>query len=460
MNELEGLLDDIRQNPNDDTPRLVAADWYEDAGQPERATLIRMQCEQARLLAVERNPAITREIDRILARHSRKWLGEIARSGTVTWERGFPQTIKLPASKFLARAEQIAQKIPQVQLLQCRSKLQALAECSALRSLRSLELIECNPTPEMLGQLIHSPHLANLRRLVLTHCELQSVHLEAIGQAPVMNQLESLELAAYYLPSDGLRHLQNLNGARLRHLSLRGQALGPEGVEILVQLPGVQNLTELDLSYCQLDERAGQLLAERSPFRDLKVLNLHFSTLHREGATALAGSPILDRVEHLEIGFNEISNQGVQAILTSTRLKNLKQLNISHSEGTTILGRYLAKSPLLRQLRVLAVHYNALRDNGLKTFLQAPDLSQLLALDLRSCDLTFEGARHLADCPQLANLRVLTLSGNDLGAKGATALIRSPALQNLWVISGDNYTFGRRGLERMQTHFGDRLHPH
>lgn len=35
--------------PADDAPRLILADWHEEAGQPERAAFIRVQCELARL---------------------------------------------------------------------------------------------------------------------------------------------------------------------------------------------------------------------------------------------------------------------------------------------------------------------------------------------------------------------------------------------------------------------------
>ncbi|MGL4551625.1 MAG: TIGR02996 domain-containing protein, partial [Gemmataceae bacterium] len=32
MSDLDGLLDDIREHPDDDTPRLVCADWFDDHG--------------------------------------------------------------------------------------------------------------------------------------------------------------------------------------------------------------------------------------------------------------------------------------------------------------------------------------------------------------------------------------------------------------------------------------------
>jgi uncharacterized protein (TIGR02996 family) len=43
-----GLLQAIRENPADDLPRLVYADWLDDHDQPQRAEFIRLQIELAR----------------------------------------------------------------------------------------------------------------------------------------------------------------------------------------------------------------------------------------------------------------------------------------------------------------------------------------------------------------------------------------------------------------------------
>jgi uncharacterized protein (TIGR02996 family) len=45
------FLEAIADNPDDDTPRLVYADWLDDHGDAHRAEFIRVQCELARLPA-------------------------------------------------------------------------------------------------------------------------------------------------------------------------------------------------------------------------------------------------------------------------------------------------------------------------------------------------------------------------------------------------------------------------
>src|SRR5262249_38319349 len=42
---LRGLLQDCKANPEDDTLRLILADWLDDHDQPERAEFVRLQVE-------------------------------------------------------------------------------------------------------------------------------------------------------------------------------------------------------------------------------------------------------------------------------------------------------------------------------------------------------------------------------------------------------------------------------
>jgi uncharacterized protein (TIGR02996 family) len=43
MSDEAALLDVIRAQPDEDTPRLMYADWLQEHGQPERAEFIRLQ---------------------------------------------------------------------------------------------------------------------------------------------------------------------------------------------------------------------------------------------------------------------------------------------------------------------------------------------------------------------------------------------------------------------------------
>jgi uncharacterized protein (TIGR02996 family) len=456
MNELAGLLEDIRQNPWDDTPRLVCADWYEDAGEIERATLIRLQCQQARLPTYERDPLTERTISSLVTRHGGKWLGPLRKIGKVYWERGFPARIECNASAFLKNADMIVHSIPKLTLRRFTRSIPALVQCSALRQVRSLTLSQARLSPQLLGMLLRSPHLNALDEFGILASGMNLEHFSELAQSSFIPGLQSLEILGYSVVCPDPQSLFHQQPASLQRLHLGHFNWTTESITSLANQPCMQQVRDLDLSYHGLTAEAGVALAQSPYFRNLRSLNLHFGNLNRGGAEALAVSPLLRHIERFGIGFNEITNAGIEALANSPYLGQLRQLNISHSEGTPVMGRHLARAPWLRQLRMLEVHYNALKDSGFKWLIQIDGVSQLMSLNLQSCELTYPSIQRLVDCPYLKNLRTLNLTGNSFGSKGATLLARSPLREQLWLLQGDTATFHRRGSARLQTEMGER----
>lgn len=78
MNERDAFLRAICENPDDDTPRLVFADWLQEHGEDERAEFIRLQCEAARLATDDiRRELLTRRFAAIQLHFWKQWLGEL-----------------------------------------------------------------------------------------------------------------------------------------------------------------------------------------------------------------------------------------------------------------------------------------------------------------------------------------------------------------------------------------------
>ncbi len=78
MNEREALLHAICENPDDDTPRLVFADWLQEHGEEDRAEFIRVQCEAAKLGAKDgRQKELLRRASELQKQFGKKWLGEL-----------------------------------------------------------------------------------------------------------------------------------------------------------------------------------------------------------------------------------------------------------------------------------------------------------------------------------------------------------------------------------------------
>src|SRR5262245_40173275 len=100
-----GFVAAVGAAPQDDTPRLIFADWLQDHGDEARAELIRVQCELARLEAGDpRRPGLRERELRLLWDHQLRWLGPLAEH-LHGWEfhRGFLHHVCMTARAFLVQ---------------------------------------------------------------------------------------------------------------------------------------------------------------------------------------------------------------------------------------------------------------------------------------------------------------------------------------------------------------------
>src|SRR5437762_14204641 len=114
----EPLLETILDNPRDDGPRMVYADWLEERGD-QRGEFIRVQLELARLMAADtKRERLADRDSELLSRHGEEWRAEIpewARQGC-EFRRGFVTEVNVwmpwqrdygPALSLLAPVEQV-----------------------------------------------------------------------------------------------------------------------------------------------------------------------------------------------------------------------------------------------------------------------------------------------------------------------------------------------------------------
>src|SRR5437764_13946726 len=75
----EAFLADIIEHPDDDTPRLVYADYLDERGDP-RAEFIRVQCQLAKLPEGDaRREELEARERALLKAHKKEWLGPLNR---------------------------------------------------------------------------------------------------------------------------------------------------------------------------------------------------------------------------------------------------------------------------------------------------------------------------------------------------------------------------------------------
>jgi uncharacterized protein (TIGR02996 family) len=85
MTHDDAFLQAILDAPDDDTPRLVYADWLEEHAEPERAEFIRVQCRLARTPEGDPRRQVLEARERELLDRQDEWLGRL-RSPLLHWK--------------------------------------------------------------------------------------------------------------------------------------------------------------------------------------------------------------------------------------------------------------------------------------------------------------------------------------------------------------------------------------
>jgi uncharacterized protein (TIGR02996 family) len=162
MTDREALLRAVCENPEDDLPRLVFADWLEDHDEPERARFIRVQVEFAQLAREGRgaNPEL-RRIDREIWRgHGQRWRAELPRIQGVEWFseffRGFVERVDVASDSLLVERETdilFAAPIQHLVVHDFRGRA-GFSDLDALRHLKTLSVFIKRSTNAAIDELL------------------------------------------------------------------------------------------------------------------------------------------------------------------------------------------------------------------------------------------------------------------------------------------------------------------
>ncbi len=138
-----GFLEAICENPDDDVPRFVYADWLEEREDP-RGEFIRIQYALANMPDDdERRWSLLARERQLLGQYGKGWAGPLRRQVRhYTFRRGFVEAITLPAADFLSKGDDLLRLAPvrQVLLLDALDRLADLADSPLLNRLTGLDL--------------------------------------------------------------------------------------------------------------------------------------------------------------------------------------------------------------------------------------------------------------------------------------------------------------------------------
>lgn len=290
MNEKDAFLADICESPDEDTPRLVFADWLDDHNEPDRAAFIRAQCSTAARQKASRHDP-------------RGWAGPLGEwCERVFYHRGFVEEIHIQTHKFLERAEDIFRLAP-------------------IRLVRLVHLYS-----DHIAALARLPQLARLS-VLQAHGNYRHAGCETLFQSPYLNDLPGLAVNDTPIGPAGLRALlESPSLSRLTHLHLGATSIRLEGINLLARSPKCQHLICLDLRGNGQSVRALRAL-DRSPYLgNLRRLGLWYNRLGDEGLIEFVRMPLFARLVHLSLGNNRFTARGLRALAEAPALQNIRTL--------------------------------------------------------------------------------------------------------------------------------------
>jgi uncharacterized protein (TIGR02996 family) len=436
--EVAAFLDDAHEHPDDDTPRLILADWLDDNGDDidrDRAEFIRVQCRLARPGPAPRGLAARQwELEQD---HADDWLGPLV--GLVDHWRFDRGLVGLGVQGFQCYSPQLHDLVRTetwawvegLTLLQLTpGAVQHLVRQPVLNRIRSLSFEESRLGDSGLALLAGTRPLPGLRDLRLAMCSIgRSVNgLAALADSAHLPDLERLDLTRNHVTLPGLSRLvQSAHLPRLRHLALGYNDLPEESADELAGSPLLAQLESLDLRGNWAIGGAGlEALTAAPTAARLRRLNLAQTRLGIDTLRALTQSEHLAGLTHLYLGQTNLPNEGL---------------------------KLLALSPHLTRLCCLSLCRNNLTDEGVVALTLAPP-RPLRWLELGRNHVGREGATALAGWPGLAEVEELGLEGNRIGDAGALALARSPFLSKLRLLDVGNNGLSAAGKAAVLRRFG------
>ena len=212
MNEGEALLAAILASPDDDTPRLVYADWLDEHDEPERAEFIRLQIALAHAPTI----ALRAREGALLHAHESAWLSALkAEKGPLYGEahgkfrRGFIEVVWMSATAFLERATELFVAVP----------------------LRELRLT--TTTVVQLAELVHSPLFERLAGLDLSDRRMGDTAVIAALLGHKAGSLRLLRLRGCGITDVGAYGMATTFKWSLRELDVSHNPISSAGVEAL-----------------------------------------------------------------------------------------------------------------------------------------------------------------------------------------------------------------------------------
>jgi uncharacterized protein (TIGR02996 family) len=478
MTDGDALLAYCYDNPDDDTARLVYADWLEETGDAERAEFIRIQLGLVSLVEGHPDGRDLRDREKALhSAHRKEWLSGLPSSARskASFHRGLPTQFGMTARYLLQHGKALRKRTPitGLSLQGFAGNVREVLASGLLAGIRELSLSFKDLTAEDIIDLSRSPGLSELRRLNIYPLSTSSDAWQSLIHSPSLGNLEDLSVSlseSHLLPAlrnpgipfrlkrlqvfggnDGFTQLGLLAGAKCLsglesiYLSFEGRNVDRLG-EVIGSLDKGR-LRSLHAYRCQVSDGDIHKLMDSQPTA-LESLMLYSNNITSAGAAMIAESPHLGRLVSLELGDNQIGNEGLASLAESGHLMGMRKLSVP-SLGITDIGlTALSNAPWLGRIRHLVLSGNSgITEEGIRRLVTTPAVAGLCEFECWSMGVNPESMTAIATSPFLLNRRTLGLGDNRIGPEGASAIASSRHLPSLRTLLLSRNRIGDRGAQ-------------
>jgi uncharacterized protein (TIGR02996 family) len=347
MSERDALYAAILANPDDDTPRLVYADWLDENGDDNdraRARFIRLQCDANRHeMGSARRESLERDAWQLRSQHGQEWgstLDGVVLANYTSWSRGFVDKVMMYSKRFVAEGEKVFSTHP--------VRFVKFVDLGARGAVSPRELLAC-------------PHLARLRTVQFVGEPLNDAFAKELSQCPFV---------------------ASLVGLRLRRCTF-----SPKGLRAILESSSLPNLREMSIGECGRSAHLAAIAGSAALAR-IKDLELWKCRIDKVGALArsqyAAGLESL-RIDHDKegIGHRPLRGPGAVAIARSPHLRGLKSLALEHQELRKKGSEEFARSYSWSDLQRLSLRSNGILPSALSAFSSNSSFGSLRHFDLR-----------------------------------------------------------------------------
>lgn len=356
------LLRAVCDSPDDDTPRLVYADWLDEnpdapGGTPDgrraRAAFIRLDVELPQHAQVYGDPRwaeIASQTEALIRAHWQEWAAPLKAVPRVKWpgqlawpggyDRGFVDLVEFSTARaFAEQAPHVYALTPggYLHFSRLTPRTAGVLRLPHMRTVHTLNLGQgwrehpggYQHRSQEIGTvgaeaLAANPTLTRLHTLLLAGGRIGDAGAEALavaadaGRFPRLNQQPSyraeLDLTANDLTASGLAAvLRSRLVAGVGRLRLAGNPLGDAGAAVLAAAPLPATLYELDLNGTGLTDAGVRTLAAAPLSERLQVLCLVQNGL-TDGAVEALARGAHPRLSRLYLGYNQITVRGAERL--------------------------------------------------------------------------------------------------------------------------------------------------